>query len=371
MGVTVGFTLKLLSREANVTPGPLPEECAARSSTTSTRAPQRAILRLYRSSPPERLAAAGAHLGDVRAPTLVALGRARPVHPRALRPRVRRRSRTPSCSSCPTPATGPGSTAPTCPRACTSSCPADARLASRSRATGGRAGGPRRRRRRAPAGPAPPAWLLAAVMAVTYLVLAPSSPRPGGGQLSQRPLLPRGLLAVGQLLVRRAPPAGLLAAGAGARRAPRAAVAGGARGGGRGGAVRTAAGAGGPGGGPRARRGGSPSAPASRCCPAASPTTSAWRSGWARCCCPAPPPAAWRSRCAAGSLASPVAGAFLALALRRVGDRGLARGGWRCGWRGRRWSRSGRSRCCSPKAAPSRSCVGLLGSSGGRGAARR
>ena len=37
-------------------------------------------------------------------------------------------------------------------------------------------------------------------------------PRPRGGQLSQRPLLPRRLLAVGQLLVRGPPPARLLAA---------------------------------------------------------------------------------------------------------------------------------------------------------------
>ena len=42
---------------------------------------ERAILRLYRSSPPERLAAAGAHLGDVAAPTLVVWGTRDPYIP--------------------------------------------------------------------------------------------------------------------------------------------------------------------------------------------------------------------------------------------------------------------------------------------------
>ncbi len=81
MGVTVGFTLKILSREANVTPGPLPEEMRRSIIDHLDQGTERAILRLYRSSPPERLAAAGAHLGDVRAPTLVAWGTRDPYIP--------------------------------------------------------------------------------------------------------------------------------------------------------------------------------------------------------------------------------------------------------------------------------------------------
>ena len=81
MGATVGFTLKLLSREANVTPGPLPEDLRRSIMAHFDQGTQRAILRLYRSSPPERLAAAGEHLANVRAPTLVAWGTRDPYIP--------------------------------------------------------------------------------------------------------------------------------------------------------------------------------------------------------------------------------------------------------------------------------------------------
>jgi pimeloyl-ACP methyl ester carboxylesterase len=81
MGATVSFTLKLLSREANVTPGPLPEELRRSVMAHFDQGTQRAILRLYRSSPPERLAAAGEHLGNVPAPTLVAWGTQDPYIP--------------------------------------------------------------------------------------------------------------------------------------------------------------------------------------------------------------------------------------------------------------------------------------------------
>ena len=79
-----GFTLKWLSREANVTPGPLPEDMRRSIIDHFDQGTERAILRLYRSSPPERLAAAGAHLGDV-GPDAGGVGHARPLHPRALR----------------------------------------------------------------------------------------------------------------------------------------------------------------------------------------------------------------------------------------------------------------------------------------------
>jgi len=81
MGATVGFTLKLLSRESNVTPGPLPEDVRRSIMEHLDQGTQRAILRLYRSSPPERLAAAGEHLGDVQAPALVAWGTRDPYIP--------------------------------------------------------------------------------------------------------------------------------------------------------------------------------------------------------------------------------------------------------------------------------------------------
>ena len=81
MGATVGYTLKQLSREANVTPGPLPEDMRRSIMDHLDHGTQRAILRLYRSSPSERLAAAGAHLGDIRAPTLVAWGTRDPYIP--------------------------------------------------------------------------------------------------------------------------------------------------------------------------------------------------------------------------------------------------------------------------------------------------
>jgi pimeloyl-ACP methyl ester carboxylesterase len=74
MGTTNTFIAKLLTREANVTPGPLPEEYIEGMIAHFDQGTQRAILRLYRSSPPERLAAAGRRLGELRAPALVAWG---------------------------------------------------------------------------------------------------------------------------------------------------------------------------------------------------------------------------------------------------------------------------------------------------------
>ncbi len=81
IGATVGFTLKHFSKGANVTPGPLPEDLRRSIVTYLDEGTGRAILRLYRSSPPERLAVAGAHLADVRAPTLVAWGTRDPYIP--------------------------------------------------------------------------------------------------------------------------------------------------------------------------------------------------------------------------------------------------------------------------------------------------
>jgi pimeloyl-ACP methyl ester carboxylesterase len=62
---------KLISRQATVTPGPLPDSFIDGFWPDFDRATRRAILRLYRASPPDVLAAAGRRLGDVRCPTLI------------------------------------------------------------------------------------------------------------------------------------------------------------------------------------------------------------------------------------------------------------------------------------------------------------
>ena len=81
MGTTNRFTLRLLTRESNVTPGPLPPEWIASTLESFDQGTQRAILRLYRSSPPERLAAAGARLGELGKPALVLWGARDPYIP--------------------------------------------------------------------------------------------------------------------------------------------------------------------------------------------------------------------------------------------------------------------------------------------------
>ncbi len=63
----------------------------------------------------------------------------------------------------------------------------------------------------------PPAWTITAVLAVVYLILAPQSPDLAAASYRSNLFSQRRLHAVGQLLVRRAPPARLLAARAGAR----------------------------------------------------------------------------------------------------------------------------------------------------------
>ncbi|HEX8714932.1 MAG TPA: alpha/beta fold hydrolase, partial [Solirubrobacteraceae bacterium] len=62
MGSTSRRVLRLLSREANATPGPMPEEWIDSVLSHFDQGTQRAILRLYRSSPPDVLAAAGERL---------------------------------------------------------------------------------------------------------------------------------------------------------------------------------------------------------------------------------------------------------------------------------------------------------------------
>jgi pimeloyl-ACP methyl ester carboxylesterase len=81
MGATNRRLLRLLSRESNATPGPMPEPWLDSVLAHFDQGTQRAILRLYRSSPPAVLAAAGARLGTLSMPALVVWGMADPYFP--------------------------------------------------------------------------------------------------------------------------------------------------------------------------------------------------------------------------------------------------------------------------------------------------
>ena len=81
MGLTNSVTMKLLSREANATKGPLPQEQIKATMEHFDQGTQRAILRLYRSAPPEVLAAAGLDLGNLACPALVLWGEQDPYIP--------------------------------------------------------------------------------------------------------------------------------------------------------------------------------------------------------------------------------------------------------------------------------------------------
>jgi pimeloyl-ACP methyl ester carboxylesterase len=81
MGSTSRRLLRLISREANATPGPMPEEWIDSVLAHFDQGTQRAILRLYRSSPPEALAAAGGRLGELSGPALVVWGQRDPYIP--------------------------------------------------------------------------------------------------------------------------------------------------------------------------------------------------------------------------------------------------------------------------------------------------
>ncbi len=81
MGATTRSTLELLSREGNATPGPMPDAWQDSVLEHFDQGTQRAILRLYRSSPPELLAASGARLGTLTTPALVVWGMRDPYIP--------------------------------------------------------------------------------------------------------------------------------------------------------------------------------------------------------------------------------------------------------------------------------------------------
>jgi pimeloyl-ACP methyl ester carboxylesterase len=81
MGTTNHFTLKLFSPESNATPGPMPEAFLRSVLDHFDQGTQRAILRLYRSSPSEVLVQAGARLAELAEPALVVWGTQDPYIP--------------------------------------------------------------------------------------------------------------------------------------------------------------------------------------------------------------------------------------------------------------------------------------------------
>jgi pimeloyl-ACP methyl ester carboxylesterase len=81
MGTTTRWTLRQATREANVTPGPLPDAWIDSVLDHFDQGTQRAILRLYRSSPSDALAKAGEHLSRLDMPSLVLWGMQDPYIP--------------------------------------------------------------------------------------------------------------------------------------------------------------------------------------------------------------------------------------------------------------------------------------------------
>jgi len=81
MGATSRGLVRLLSRESNATPGPMPEPWLDSVLDHFDQGTQRAILRLYRSSPPQVLEAAGTRLGTLTGPAMVVWGMQDPYLP--------------------------------------------------------------------------------------------------------------------------------------------------------------------------------------------------------------------------------------------------------------------------------------------------
>lgn len=78
MGATNRWTLKQLSRASNHAKGPMPAAWLDATIAHLDVGTQRAILRLYRTSPEEKLALAGLRLGELTGPALVVWGDADP-----------------------------------------------------------------------------------------------------------------------------------------------------------------------------------------------------------------------------------------------------------------------------------------------------
>lgn len=81
MGATSRWVMRRSTAEASATPGPLPEQWIDSVMTHFDQGTQRAILRLYRSSPSEVLAHAGEHLSRLNMPSQVLWGMQDPYIP--------------------------------------------------------------------------------------------------------------------------------------------------------------------------------------------------------------------------------------------------------------------------------------------------
>jgi pimeloyl-ACP methyl ester carboxylesterase len=81
MGLVNRFVMRRVLREGSSAPRPANDALAEQVWSYFDHGTQRAIIRLYRSSPPEVLEAAGAHLGDIVAPALVVWGERDPFVP--------------------------------------------------------------------------------------------------------------------------------------------------------------------------------------------------------------------------------------------------------------------------------------------------
>jgi len=81
MGSTNRFVLRRATERANASPGPMPDAWLDSVLEHFEQGTQRAILRLYRGGSPEVLAAAGARLGSLSMPALVAWGMQDPYIP--------------------------------------------------------------------------------------------------------------------------------------------------------------------------------------------------------------------------------------------------------------------------------------------------
>ncbi|HEV2075475.1 MAG TPA: alpha/beta hydrolase [Thermoleophilaceae bacterium] len=81
MGFTTRWGLRQLSRAALVADGPAPDDLIDRVWDHFDHGTQRAILKLYRSAPPEELVRAGGRLAAIRAPALVVWGERDPYIP--------------------------------------------------------------------------------------------------------------------------------------------------------------------------------------------------------------------------------------------------------------------------------------------------
>jgi pimeloyl-ACP methyl ester carboxylesterase len=81
MGYSFKGGMKRASREWLAAPGPAPKEMIDEIWSHFDHGTQRAILKLYRSAPPDALAAAGEILGAIEAPALVLWGEDDPFLP--------------------------------------------------------------------------------------------------------------------------------------------------------------------------------------------------------------------------------------------------------------------------------------------------